>query len=130
MSGSPFIKRAKSRSNIRQRDSPGDVTGPPLASSVTASQDQGVEEDEQIFSPMAMAKARKKEKEKKKSGLGGSGKARLSFGGDGEDAVSVAWPLLCACSLILLSHPGCRSKGVRPSQIHTFPEYVSAEACC
>jgi hypothetical protein len=55
------------------------------ASDGTAAQDDG--EEELSFSPMAMAKARKKEK--RNVAPVRPGKARLSFGGDGEDEVSL-----------------------------------------
>ena len=78
-SSSPFIKRAKGRSNIRQRDE--SASGSPLA----GSSDQvgtGDDDDDVGMSPMMMAKNRKKEKEKKKTGT--AGKTRLSFGGEEE----------------------------------------------
>jgi len=78
-SGSPFIKRAKGRSNIRQRDE--SAPGSPLAGSGDQA-GAGDEDDDVGMSPMMMAKNRKKEKEKKKSGT--VGKTRLSFGGEEE----------------------------------------------
>jgi GC-rich sequence DNA-binding factor len=78
-SSSPFIKRAKGRSNIRQRDE--SAPGSPLVGSGDQA-GPGDEDDDVGMSPMMMAKNRKKEKEKKKSGT--FGKTRLSFGGEEE----------------------------------------------
>lgn len=69
---SPFIKRAKGRSNIRSRD---DTPSSPLAGpSVTAADD---EDESGGMSPMQMAKNRRKDKNR---GI----KSKLSFGGDDE----------------------------------------------
>ncbi len=90
---SPFIKRAKSRSNIRQRDGAGTAASSPLAGpGATANaggEGEGDEEGDGAalgMSPMALAQQRKKEKDRKRSGLSGSsGKTRLSFGGAGDE---------------------------------------------
>ena len=78
MSSSPFIKRAKARTNLRQRDETTPVS--PLA---RAADDAGEDDEEMSISPMQMAKNRKKDKEKKKSGS--IGKSRLSFGVEDEE---------------------------------------------
>lgn len=92
MSSSPFIKRAKGRSNIRSRDTDSLNTSSPLAGpSVTAesrsSNGHGEDDDEGEgggMSPMLMAKNRKKDKDRKKVGSGSFGKSKLSFGVDDE----------------------------------------------
>lgn len=83
---SPFIKRAKARTNLRQRDDA--APGSPLA---RTTDDAGDEDEETSVSPMQMAKNRKKDKEKRKTGS--TGKTRLSFGGEDEEVRDSKWAL-------------------------------------
>lgn len=86
MSSSPFIKRAKNRSNVRQKDSSLDDSA--QSKSVGIESDGGqVDQEDSSPSPMLLAKNRKKQKPKKSS-TGTNKQVNLSFAND-EEQVSL-----------------------------------------
>lgn len=122
MSSSPFIKRVKARTNLRQRDE--SAPGSPLA---RTADDAGDDEEEMGVSPMQMAKNRKKDKEKRKSGS--IGKSRLSFGVEDEE-VSVLDRLVMGSKAHWNAHDELDKRGTsfRGPEIQAVPIHLVTEA--